>query len=221
MLTIGAAAAFTSDALVVAFIVPIPIAIARAVRVSVTLGVDGAVVIRNPTRTHRLQSVAFAVPRPTGPRGQSCINFIDADGRAVSAYAMLVWSRGFLNPRPSASTDRLETCLQAWVARCRKERGVIISLDLKELDRVEFQRQRFRRARYEMSLTDPAESLRTVRRAMVGDVLISVRPSPAGFRVYVDATDGSCLLESMDHLTLHSAIDEGIAEIQRRRGPSS
>ncbi len=68
-----------------------------------------------------------------------------------------------------------------------------------------------------MSLDDPVESMRSMRKAFVGSVLISVRPMADGFRVYVEADDRSLVSESIEYPTLQPAIDAALVEIAKRR----
>ena len=122
------AALFTSTPLVLVLVMPVPIAVWRAATVSVTLGMD-EVVVRNLTGTRRVHLVSRAIPQRRGPGGQRCITFSGKDGRAVPASAMLVWSRGLLHERSTASTERLSACLRMWASECRERRSVEVQLD--------------------------------------------------------------------------------------------
>jgi hypothetical protein len=129
---------------------------------------------------------------------------------------MIVWSRGLRHERPTASTERLSACLRTWASECRERCGVEVQLDPNYRDPDAYRRERFATVRNQMSLTDPVESMRAVRKALVGSILISVRPTADGFRVYVDAEDGSQVFESMDYPTMEAAILVAIGEIARR-----
>lgn len=102
-------------AALLAFVVPVPIALWRAVRLSVTL--DGErVVIRNPWRTYRLVEVErVRVAYPLQLKGVGCLAFVDHNGRVVKAWTMMLWYRGAFRERPGRTIAHVDEFFRPWV----------------------------------------------------------------------------------------------------------
>jgi hypothetical protein len=180
---------------------------------------DGVLITRRPVlmtpRRVVLADVAAVrlctAPDEWGGRwGSSGVQLVLADHRVVP----IIESTSF---RASHAQRWAVALVQLVRAADRPEqRDIEVQLHPTPTSPKEHTRQRVAFARDHMSLTDPAESLRTVRRALVGTSLISVRPTFDGFRVYVEADDGSKVSESEDYPTMELAIEAAIAEVSRR-----
>lgn len=191
----------------VAVIAPLPIAVWFAARVCVVLSDDGSVVIRN-FRTHPVPLVSFAVVMQTGPQGAKQVNFIDERGKATPAFAMTLWGGG---GRAAAQSGR---ALGDWVARCEVN-GVTVSLDESDQRREAARLERVQRG-LGQSQPDPVEAMRSMRRAAIGDELVSVRSVDGGFVVSVESLASSGATETEVYPTLEAAVDRGVEEVMRR-----